>query len=146
MQTDASDRGVGAVLSQFDDDEREHPVAYFSRKLLPRETRYSTVEKECLAIKLATHAFRVYLLGQKFIIQTDHHALQWLNCLKDKNARLTRWSLALQPYDFTVRYRTGTANRNADALSRAFNSDDTTSSLEKEGECEGLYRFVDSLV
>ena len=146
LQTDASDRGVGAVLSQFDDDEREHPVAYCSRKLLPRVTRYSTVEKECLAIKLATHAFRVYLLGQKFIIQTDHRALQWLNCLKDKNARLTQWSLALQPYDFTVRYRTGTANRNADALSRAFNSDDTTSSLEKEGECEGLYRFADSLV
>ena len=114
LQTDASDRGVGAVLSQTDENGQEHPVAYFSRKLLPRETRYSTVEKECLAIKLATHAFRVYQL-------------------KDNNAMLTRWSLALQPYDFSVRYRTGTANGNADALSRAFAADDTTSSLEKEG-------------
>ena len=133
MQTDASDRGVGAVLSQNSDDGLEHPVAYYSRKLLPREARYSTVEKECLAIKLATHAFRVYLLGRKFTIQTDHRALEWLNRLKDNNARLTRWSLALQPYNFTIRYRAGAINGNADALSRSFPTDPTTSSLEKEG-------------
>ncbi|KAL5515900.1 hypothetical protein EMCRGX_G001145 [Ephydatia muelleri] len=78
LQTDASDWGVGAVLSQKDDDDNEHPVAYFSKKLLPRERRYSTIEKECLAIKLATHAFRVYLLGKPFTVQTDHHALEWL--------------------------------------------------------------------
>eukprot|EP00731_Ephydatia_muelleri_P029100 Em0020g744a len=58
LQTDASNWGVGAVLSQVDDADNEHPVAYFSKKLLPRERRYSTIEKECLAIKLATHAFR----------------------------------------------------------------------------------------
>ena len=121
LQTDASDRGVGAVLSQEDIEGQEHPVAYFSRKLLPMETWYSTMEKECLAIKLATHAFRVYLLGRKFTIQTDHRALEWLHRLKDNNARLVRWSLALQPYNFQVRYRTGRANGNADALSRAFN-------------------------
>ncbi|KAL5473410.1 hypothetical protein EMCRGX_G027890 [Ephydatia muelleri] len=45
-------------LSQVDDADNEHPVAYFSTTLLPRERRYSTIEKECLAIKLATHAFR----------------------------------------------------------------------------------------
>ena len=76
LQTDASDIGVGAVLSQYDDDGIDHPIAYFSRKLLPRETHYSTVKKECLAIKLATHAFRVYLLGKEFTIQTDHQALE----------------------------------------------------------------------
>ena len=53
LQTDASDRGVGAVLSQRSDDGNDHPVAYYSRKLLPCEVRYSTIEKECLAIKLA---------------------------------------------------------------------------------------------
>jgi len=74
LQTDASDRGVGAVLSQLDDKEQEHPIAYFSKKLLPREERYSTVEKECLAIKLGVHAFRIYLLGRPFTIQTDHRA------------------------------------------------------------------------
>ncbi|KAL5506277.1 hypothetical protein EMCRGX_G007890 [Ephydatia muelleri] len=118
LQTDASDWGVGAVLSQKDDDDNEHPVAYFSKKLLPRERRYSTIEKECLAIKLATHAFRVYLLGKPFTVQTDHHALEWLDRLKEDNARLTRWSLALQPYQFKVKYRPGKLNGNADALSR----------------------------
>ena len=68
----------------------EHPVSYYSRKLLPREVRYSTVEKECLAIKLSLEAFKVYLLGRRFKIVTDHRALQWINSLKDKNARLLR--------------------------------------------------------
>ena len=118
LQTDASDRGVGAVLSQESEDGEEHPVGYFSRKLLPREERYATVEKECLAIKLGVQAFRVYLLGRHFTIQTDHRSLQWLDRLKETNSRLTRWSLALQPYQFTVQHRAGTLNQNADAFSR----------------------------
>ena len=68
LQTDASDRGMGGVLSQIDEDGEEHPVAYFSRKFLPREEKYPTIEKECLAIKLASHNFRVYLLGCQFVI------------------------------------------------------------------------------
>ena len=87
---------MGAVLSQVDDDGQDHPVAYYSRKLLPREQRYSTVEQECLAIKLGVQAFSVYLLGRPFRIQTDHRALQWLDKAKEMNARLTRWSLSLQ--------------------------------------------------
>ena len=106
LQTDASARGVGAVLCQQGDNE-EHPVYYFSRKFLPREERYSVIEKECLAIKLAVAAFRVYLLGRSFIIQTDHRSLEWLDRLKDNNPRLCRWSLALQPYQYTVVYRAG---------------------------------------
>ena len=118
VQTDASERGMGAVLSQCDEAGNDHPIAYYSRKLLPREQKYSTIEKECLAIRLAVEAFRVYLLGRPFTIQTDHRALQWLNRLKDTNARLTRWSLALQPYRFVVEHRSGKKNGNADALSR----------------------------
>ena len=75
LQTDASDRGVGAVLSQQDEEGHDHPIAYFSRKLLPREEKYSTIEKECLAIKLGIQAFQVYLLGKPFIVHTDHRAL-----------------------------------------------------------------------
>ena len=119
LQTDASDRGVGAVLCQQGDDGEEHPVYYYSRKFLPREERYSVIEKECLAIKLAVTAFRVYLLGRSFVIQTDHRSLEWLDRLKDNNPRLCRWSLALQPYQYTVVYRAGDHNKNADALSRA---------------------------
>ena len=71
VQTDASDRGVGAVLSQADGEGGDHPIAFYSRKLLPREERYATVEKECLAVKLGVEAFRVYLLGRPFVVETD---------------------------------------------------------------------------
>ena len=90
LQTVASNQGVGAMLSQCDEKGDEHPIAYFSRKLIPREERYSTIEKECLAIKLAVHAFQVYLLGRKFVIQTDHRLLEWLDHLKENNSQLCR--------------------------------------------------------
>ena len=61
----------------------DHPVAYFSRKLLPREQMYAVNEKEYLAIKLGVETFAVYLLGREFTIQTDHRALQWLSGCKD---------------------------------------------------------------
>ena len=118
LQTDASNRGAGAVLSQLDDSGHDRPIAYFSRKFLPREQRYSTIEQECLAIKLAVEVFNMYLVGRHFVIQTDHRSLKWLNSLKENNSRLTRWSLALQPYSFEVVHRPGSANGNADALSR----------------------------
>jgi hypothetical protein len=118
LQTDASERGVGAVLSQRSDQGEEHPIAYFSKKLQPREEKYSTIEKECLAIKVATHAFRTYLIGRQFTVETDHRSLIWLDKLKDSNSRLSRWSLSLQPYDFTVAHRSGADNGNADSLSR----------------------------
>ena len=71
LQTDASNRGVGAVLSQMDSAGTEHPVGYYSRKLLPHEESYS--------IKLGIQAFRVYLQGNPLEIQTDHWALVWLD-------------------------------------------------------------------
>lgn len=119
LQMDASERGVGAVLSQLDDEGRDRPVAYFSKKLLPRETKYSTIEKECLAIKLGIQNFHTYLMGRPFLIETDHRGLEWLHRIKDTNARLIRWSLFLQSYEFTVKYRPGKTNSNADGLSRS---------------------------
>ena len=115
LQTDASGRGAGAVLGEDDSD---RPVANFSRKFLPREERYSTIEKECLAIKLGVQAFHVYLMGRPFVIQTDHRSLEWLDRMKGTNARLTRWSLLLQSSDFRIEYHTGRKNGNADGLSR----------------------------
>ena len=57
-------------------------MAYFSKKLLPWERWYSAIEKECMAIDPWTHAFRVCLLWISFTVWTDHHILQWLDCLK----------------------------------------------------------------
>ena len=126
LQTDASDRGIGAVLSQQDNDGVDHPISFYSRKLLPHEERYATVEKECLAIKAAVEAFKVYLLGHHFTITTDHWALEWLSKVHDKNARLARWSIALEPYNFDIVYRKGTANANVDGLSHAYEDDSLT--------------------
>ena len=96
----------------------EHPVAYLSIKLLPREQNYSMIEKELLAIVWAVGSLSYYLDGRKFIIETDHNPLTWLNKMKDKNQRLLRWALALQTYTFEVKYRKGSQNGNADGLSR----------------------------
>lgn len=82
-------------------------MGYFSQKLLAREQKYTTVEKKCLAITLGVHAFRVYLLGKPFTIQSDHRCLEWLSWMKDTNSRLMRWSLALQPYQFHIIYQSG---------------------------------------
>ena len=72
---DASDSGLGAVLSQIGEDEEEHPVAYTSRKLKPNESRYSTIETKCLAAMWALKHFEHYLYGQPFTLVTDHRPL-----------------------------------------------------------------------
>ena len=96
----------------------EHPIAYASCKLQPRETKYSAIEKECLAIVWALKYFKYYLYGQAFTIYTDHKPLTWLNTMKNSNQRLTRWILTLQEYRYEIHHRPGTQNRNADGLSR----------------------------
>ena len=117
VQTDASGVGLGAVLLQGEAEEQK-PVAYISRKLFPRETRYSVVELECLAVKWALETLKYYLMGRDFLLESDHKALQWLGKMKDSNARITRWYLSLQPFQFQIRYRAGKQNPVADFLSR----------------------------
>ena len=124
VQTDASERGIGAVLSQLDDESMERPVAFFSRKLLPQEERYSVIEKECLGIVAALRHFDVYLVGKPFKIVTDHRALRYLHTMRNANQRLTRWALAMQPFNFTIEHRPGVQNGNADGLSRQAWRDD----------------------
>ena len=118
VQTDTSDVGIGVVLNQRDPLGNDYPIAYFSKKLLDRERKYAVVEKEYLAIKLGVQAFSVYLIGKPFIIQTDHRVFQWLQKFKEGNSRLMRWSLTLQPYQFTVEHRKGQENANAAGLFR----------------------------
>ena len=117
VQTDASGVGLGAVLLQGEG-ETQLPIQYISRKLFPREMRYSTVEKEALAIKWALDTLKYYLIGKEFVLESDHRALQWIHKMKDTNARITRWYLSLQPYRFQVQYRPGHKNVIADFLSR----------------------------
>lgn len=116
--TDASDRGIGAVLSQPNPKGILQPVSFFSKKLLPRQQNYATVDRECLAVVDAIRFFAVYLTGVHFTVVTDHMCLRWLDSVKDLGGRRTRWSLSLQPFDFEVVHRPGSEHANADGLSR----------------------------
>ena len=89
LQTDASGRGIGAILSVIRDGE-ELPVSFFSKKLKPAETRYSATELECQAIIRGVEHFAVYLTGRSFTVQTDYRALQFLQQSRHLNGRLTR--------------------------------------------------------
>ena len=120
MRTDASDLGVGAVLLQVHEREK-FPVAYASKKLLPREKAYSVMEKECLAIVWAVRKFEPYLYGRCFILETDHQPLMYLQRAKVANGRIMRWALALQPYRFKIEAIKGSDNVGADFLSRSTN-------------------------
>lgn len=113
LTTDSSNFALGAVLSQDG-----HPICYASRTLNPAEQNYSTIEKELLAIVWACKYFRPYLYGQKFTAFSDHKPLEWLFSLKTPNARLHRWRLELEEFDFNVKYKKGKENQAADALSR----------------------------
>ena len=117
LRTDASDVGVGAVLMQMDGDQY-FPVSYASRKLLPRERRYSVIERECLAVVWAIAKFHVYLYGKQFMLETDHHPLAYLATAKVSNSRVMRWALSLQPYRYVVRAIKGVDNAGPDYLSR----------------------------
>ncbi|CAM4550039.1 unnamed protein product [Caretta caretta] len=118
VTTDASERGVGAVLMQKGPDQEFHPVVFLSKKLSERESNWSVTEKECYAIVYALEKLRPYVWGRRFHLQTDHAALKWLHTVKETNKKLLRWSLALQDFDFDVQHISGASNKVADALSR----------------------------
>ena len=123
LTTDASDVGLGAVLTQQEDG-REHVVAYTSRTLTKVEKRYSVTERECLALVWATRRFRVYLQGRHFLLRTDHNPLVHLRQSKDPRGKLARWMLELEALDYELRYQPGKSLPHADALSRGPVEDD----------------------
>ena len=112
-----TDERVGAILIQ-DENQIKHPVAFASRKLLPRERNFSTIEREALAIVWGVQKFAHYLLGNHFVLESDHHPLQYLHQAKFQSERLMRCALVLQPYRFTVHVIKGGDNIGADFLSR----------------------------
>lgn len=129
IQTDASDTGIGAVLTQGElDDERV--ISYYSQKLSDAQKKYHTTEKECLAVIMAIEKFRPYIEGSSFKVITDHASLLWLNNLKDPTGRLGRWALRLQAYDFVLKHRKGKHNVVPDALSRSLEIAEVSASLK----------------
>lgn len=100
IQCDACTTGIGGVLFQKADNDSEHPIAFFSKKLNSAQRNYSITELECFAVIMSIKKFRPYIEGYSFVIITDHASLKWLMSQKDLAGRLARWSLKLQGYDF----------------------------------------------
>ena len=121
LKTDASLRGLGAVLSQVDDQGKTHIIAYASWTLRPSERsmcNYSLAKLELLALKWAvTEKFRDYLLGSKFTVYTDNNPLAYIQTSK-LGASQIHWLIELALFDFNIIYRLGKSNQAADALSR----------------------------
>ncbi|XP_046417445.1 uncharacterized protein LOC124178253 [Neodiprion fabricii] len=129
LQTDASGTGIGAVLTQSLNDE-EHVVAYASRALSEAERKYSTTERECLAVIWSIKKSRPYVEGYHLKVITDHHALKWLRELKNPTGRLARWALELLEYDFDITHRKGTMHDVPDALSRRHEDEEYIETIE----------------
>ena len=110
IHTDASAFQLGSCISQ---DKR--PIAFYSRKLAPAQTRYTTTERELLSIVETLKEFRTILMGQQLIIHTDHENLTFKHFNSD---RVMRWRLFIEEYSPDIRYIPGPKNVVADAMSR----------------------------
>nr|GFA77242.1 reverse transcriptase domain-containing protein [Tanacetum cinerariifolium] len=120
LMCDASDFAIGAVLGQRHE-KHFRPIHYASKTLTDAESNYTTTEKEMLAVVYAFEKFRSYLIMNKCIVHTDHSALKYLFAKKDAKARLIRWVLLLQEFNFDVIDTKGAENLAADHLSRLEN-------------------------
>ncbi len=123
VTTDASDTGIGAVLSQIQG-RKEVPIAFASHTLSPTERRYATNEREALACVWAVENWEKFLLGRHFLLRTDHSALTTLlktHSSKRASSKFTRWLDRLSAFDYTPVYHSGNQNKVADALSRLVN-------------------------
>ena len=118
LACDASNVALGAVLSQVDEDNREHPVAFASKVLSKQERNWTVTEREAFAIVWAVNHFRSFLMGQPFKLISDHKPLLWLRQMKNPCPKLARWILQLEEYNFDIEYKEGPRNANADAMSR----------------------------
>ncbi|GJY15908.1 reverse transcriptase domain-containing protein [Tanacetum coccineum] len=120
IMCDASDYAIGAVLGQRIE-KHFRPIHYASKTMTEAESNYITTEKEMLAVVYAFEKFRSYLIMNKSVVYTDHSALKYLFNKKDAKARLLRWILLFQEFDFSVIDTKGTENYAVDHLSRLEN-------------------------
>ena len=123
LAADASNTGVGAVISHRFPDGSEKAIAHAARTLTSTEQKYSQIEKEALAIIFAVKKFHKMLYGHKFTMLTDHKPLLAIFASKKgipvyTANRLQRWALTLLSYDFQIRYQRTSSFGQADALSR----------------------------
>ena len=118
LDTDASNVGLGGVLSQKQADGTERPIMFMSQSLTKAERQYSVTKKELLAVVTMVEKCKYFLLGRHFKIRTDHASLQWLMSSKAVMDQCFRWQERLSQFDFEIIHRPGRAHSNADGLSR----------------------------
>ena len=117
LETDALKEGLGAVLSQKQEDGQFHQVAYSSRALTTHEKNYHSMKLEFLALKWAiTEHFKEYLLYQPFLVRTDNNPLTYIMSTPNLDATGHHWVSALAKYDFWLEYQKGQDNAAEDTL------------------------------
>ena len=117
LDNDASDVGLGSVLSQRQG-EREVVIAYASRTLSKSERNYDVTKRELLAVVFGLKTYRQYLCGRRFVVRTDHSAIQWLRRTPEPMAQMARWLNFVEEFQFDIEHRSGVRHGNADGLSR----------------------------
>ena len=122
LDCDASDYGIGAVLSQVQDGV-ERVIAYGSRTLNNAEENYCVTRREMLALVYFTKYFQEYLIGREFLVRTDHSSLRWLQQFKDPDGQVYRWLEQLSKFNFDIEHRKGAKHTNADYMSRVVKGD-----------------------
>jgi len=120
LECDASEFALGAILSQIGDDNKLHPISFYSRKFSPAEINYEVYDKELLAIVAALQTWRQYLCGGAHgtTVFTDHRNLLTFMNNSQLTRRQARWSMYLAEYDFDLEFRRGSLQGKADSLSR----------------------------
>ena len=135
--TDASPVGLGAMLTQVQEGQ-ERLIAYASRALTGVERRYSQTERDALGFVWGCERFHMYLCGMEFTLLTDHKPLETIYSISSRNsARIERWLLRLQPYEFRVQYVPGKQNIAA-SLSRLVDK----GGVSDHDDAEEFIRFV----
>ena len=110
VDTDASNVGLGAVLSQVQDGQ-EKVIAYAAKTLSKAERNYSTTRKELLAMVWGLEHFEPYLWGKHFTVRTGHSVLRWLRNFKNPKGQVARWLERLSEFDFSVEQGNDTATQ-----------------------------------
>ncbi|GFX28704.1 retrovirus-related Pol polyprotein from transposon 17.6 [Trichonephila clavipes] len=122
ITTDASSRGIGAVLEQKYPNSEVKPLYFFSKKLNPSQSKYNATVLEFFAIYTPLNFFRPFLLGRKFKVFTDHKPLAGFLSNKNPSSKILGWKLALEEFNYDIHYIKGSLNSVADHLSRYINN------------------------
>ena len=123
---DASNVGVGSVLYQVDDEDKDdtlrpdNMIAIHSKKLSATQSRYSPFKKEVFAMTIAMKRYHTYIYGRTFTLVTDHKPIVYLKEKPDFPVSIQCWTDILLNYNYTVKHRPGVLNVKADALSRMY--------------------------